>query len=267
VNRVSDDPNVYQRKIRASARKRAIRHAARWSTGGATRPREALLRRDAVGGSPERSEWTGVSSAVMRALDVGIAVLALIALSPLMLLIALLIPLTSRGPILFRQTRVGHLGQPFVMLKFRSMLVDCDDRLHRDFVTRMLTAQDRAPSALDGRFKLSHDPRITRIGSLLRRTSLDELPQLFNVLRGEMSLIGPRPALPWEVELYQEHHRLRFSVRPGMTGLWQVRGRNLVSMEQALDLDVTYVHHRTLRLNLWILLMTLPTILRGDGAR
>jgi lipopolysaccharide/colanic/teichoic acid biosynthesis glycosyltransferase len=267
VNRVSDDPSVYQRGNRAWARKRAVRPAARWSTSGATRPREALLERDALSGSPGRSEWMVVSSAVMRALDLSIAVLALIALSPLMLLIALLIPITSRGPILFRQTRVGHLGQPFVMLKFRSMLADCDDRLHRDFVTRMLTAQGGAPTAQEGRFKLSHDPRITRIGTLLRRTSLDELPQLFNVLRGEMSLVGPRPALAWEVELYQEHHHLRFSVRPGMTGLWQVRGRNLVSMDQALDLDVTYVHHRTLRLNLWILLMTLPTILRGDGAR
>jgi len=202
----------------------------------------------------------------MRVLDLGIAVLALIALSPLMLLIALLIPITSRGPILFRQMRVGHLGQPFVMLKFRSMFADCDDRLHRQFVTRLLTAEDATPG-LDGVFKMENDPRVTKLGRFLRRTSLDELPQLFNVLRGHMSLVGPRPSLPWEVELYKEHHRLRFQVKPGMTGLWQVRGRSSLSMEQALDLDVAYVLRRTLRLDLWILLMTLPVVLRGDGAR
>ena len=203
----------------------------------------------------------------MRALDLGIAVLALITLSPLMLLIALLIPITSRGPILFRQTRVGHLGQPFIMLKFRSMFADCDDRIHGDFVTRLLNAEDAPPNGLDGIFKLENDPRVTKLGRFLRRTSLDELPQLFNVLRGHMSLVGPRPSLPWEVELYKEHHRLRFQVKPGMTGLWQVRGRSLLSMEQALDLDVAYVLRRTLRLDLWILLMTLPVVLRGEGAR
>jgi lipopolysaccharide/colanic/teichoic acid biosynthesis glycosyltransferase len=211
--------------------------------------------------------WSRLATAVMRALDIFIASLALVVLAPLMLGIAALIRVTSKGPILFRQTRIGYLGQPFVMMKFRSMYAECDDKVHRDFVILMFGEEGGARGAPDGRFKLAGDPRVTPIGHVLRRTSLDELPQLFNVLRGQMSLVGPRPALPWEVDLYQEYHRLRFQVKPGLTGLWQVRGRSLVTMQQALDLDVVYVHERSLRLNLWILLMTLPVVLRGDGAR
>jgi lipopolysaccharide/colanic/teichoic acid biosynthesis glycosyltransferase len=211
--------------------------------------------------------WSRLSTTVMRSLDIFIALLALVVLAPLMLVIALLIRVTSKGPILFRQTRVGYLGRPFVMMKFRSMYAECDDKVHRDFVIRMLSEEEGARGAPDGAFKLAGDPRITPIGHILRRTSLDELPQLFNVLRGQMSLVGPRPSLPWEVGLYQEHHHLRFHVKPGLTGLWQVRGRSLVTMQQALDLDVVYVYQRSLRLNLWILLMTLPVVLRGDGAR
>jgi lipopolysaccharide/colanic/teichoic acid biosynthesis glycosyltransferase len=116
-------------------------------------------------------------------------------------------------------------------------------------------------------FKLEHDPRVTRVGSFLRRTSLDELPQLLNVLRGDMSLVGPRPAMPWEVELYLPHHRERFQVEPGMTGLWQVRGRSRLSGPRGLELDVEYVRRRTFALDLWILVMTLPAVLRAGDTR
>jgi lipopolysaccharide/colanic/teichoic acid biosynthesis glycosyltransferase len=203
---------------------------------------------------------------VTRTLDIAIAALALVVLAPLLLVVVALVLTTSRGPALFRQVRVGHFGRPFVMYKFRTMRVDCDDRIHREYVTAMLSGWDPRPRQSKGLFKLERDPRVTPVGGLLRRTSLDELPQLFNVLRGEMSLVGPRPALVWEVPLYAPHHRRRFEVRPGITGLWQVRGRSKLSMLEALDLDVEYVTRRSLRLYLSILAMTLPVVLRG-GAR
>ncbi len=209
----------------------------------------------------------GVSRVVTDALDVVLAGLLLIVAAPALAAIALLIRIDSPGPVLFRQLRIGYLERPFTMFKFRTMHVDCDDRLHREFVTRMLRDCTAGQAAPDGVFKLADDPRVTRIGRFLRRTSLDELPQLLNVLRGEMSLVGPRPALPWEVDLYGSTHRLRFQVRPGMTGLWQVRGRNRVDLARALDLDVEYVTRQSLRLYLLILVMTVPAVLRGDGAR
>jgi lipopolysaccharide/colanic/teichoic acid biosynthesis glycosyltransferase len=203
---------------------------------------------------------------VTRALDIAIAALALVVLAPLLVVVVVLVLTTSRGPALFRQVRVGHLGRPFVMYKFRTMRVGCDDRIHREYVTSMLGGWDPRPCRSNGLFKLERDPRVTPVGGLLRRTSLDELPQLLNVLRGEMSLVGPRPALGWEVPLYAPHHRRRFEVRPGITGLWQVRGRSRLSMLEALDLDVEYVTRRSLRLYLSILAMTVPVVLRG-GAR
>lgn len=202
---------------------------------------------------------------VMRALDIAIAALALVVLAPLMVVIVVLILTTSRGPALFCQLRVGHLERPFVMYKFRTMHTGCDDRIHRAYVTSMLSGRDPRRRQLGGLFKLERDPRVTPIGGLLRRTSLDELPQLLNVVRGEMSLVGPRPALAWEVRLYAPHHRQRFEVRPGITGLWQVRGRSKLSMLQALELDVDYVARRSLRLYLSILAMTVPVVLRGDS--
>jgi lipopolysaccharide/colanic/teichoic acid biosynthesis glycosyltransferase len=208
-----------------------------------------------------------VSRLVTDALDVVLAGILLIVAAPVLTAIAVLVRVGSPGPVLFRQLRIGHLEQPFTMLKFRTMLVDCDDRLHREFVTHMLSGGTTGQATPDGVFKLADDPRVTRIGRFLRRTSLDELPQLVNVLRGEMSLVGPRPALPWEVDLYGPAHRLRFQVRPGMTGLWQVRGRNRVDFTRALDLDVEYVTRQSVRLYLLILVMTMPAVLRGDGAR
>jgi lipopolysaccharide/colanic/teichoic acid biosynthesis glycosyltransferase len=201
-----------------------------------------------------------------RVIDVVLAAVALVALSPLLLALAAAVRATSRGPALFRQTRIGYRGEPFVMLKFRSMRVDCDDTLHREFNRRELAGEDPR-SGRTGVYKPAHDPRITPVGKLLRVTSLDELPQLFNVLRGDMALVGPRPALDWEVALYQPHHRERFLVKPGITGLWQVSGRNLVSMREALDLDVAYVHRRSVSLDLRILARTVPTVLHLGSTR
>ena len=219
----------------------------------------------ATAGAASTAQKQNLSRFISRILDISIAALALIGLAPLMGVIALVIRATSSGPALFRQTRVGRLGAPFAMLKFRSMYDTADDRLHREYVRRMLTNEDEVPRGPSGLFKLDQDPRITPIGRLLRRSSLDELPQLFNVLRGEMSLIGPRPALPWEVTLYQPHHHLRFQVRPGLTGLWQVSGRNKLNMNEALDLDVQYVERWSLGLDLRILAITLPAIWRGEA--
>jgi lipopolysaccharide/colanic/teichoic acid biosynthesis glycosyltransferase len=152
------------------------------------------------------------------------------------------------------------------MLKFRSMTDGCDDAVHREYNLRELAGEDPREGRT-GVYKPAADPRITRIGRLLRVTSLDELPQLINVLKGEMALVGPRPALDWEVALYQPHHRERLLVKPGITGLWQVSGRNLLSMREALDLDVEYVRRRSVRLDLTILARTVPAVLRPGLTR
>jgi lipopolysaccharide/colanic/teichoic acid biosynthesis glycosyltransferase len=183
-----------------------------------------------------------------------------------MFLIAVAVLTTSSGGVLFRQVRIGHNQRPFQVLKFRTMTAGCNDQIHREFVTQMLRGDDDAANGKTV-YKLTEDPRITRVGRVLRRTSLDELPQLINVLRGDMSLVGPRPALSWEVELYEPQHHERFRVKPGLTGLWQVSGRSTLSMLQALDLDVEYVRRQTLGLDLAIVVRTVPTVLRGDGAR
>ena len=201
-----------------------------------------------------------------RAMDVLLASGMLLAFSPLMLVIALLIRLTSPGPVLFRQVRVGYWQSPFVMLKFRTMHQGIDDTIHRSYVTAMLTGQAPSADAERGIYKLTRDPRVTSIGSFLRKTSLDELPQLINVLRGEMSLVGPRPVLPWEGKLFEPWDRVRFAVRPGITGLWQVTGRSALTMQQALDLDVEYALRRTIRLDLAILFRTIPSVLLSRGA-
>jgi len=201
-----------------------------------------------------------------RLIDMLAASTLLVVLGPLILLIAALVRITSRGPALFRQTRIGYRQCPFVMLKFRSMYVNCGDEIHRDFVSRMLTGEDPR-TAGQGLYKLGGDRRVMPLGQILRATSLDELPQLINVLRGEMALVGPRPALPWEIELYQPHHHERFTVVPGITGLWQVSGRSRLTMTEALELDVEYVRRRSLALDLWILVKTLPAILPMGAAR
>lgn len=225
---------------------------------------------DTLRGTAAPSSGTGAgrgttaADVVRRVRDVLLALLALVLLAPLMCLLALLIRATSGGPVLFRQTRVGHLERPFTMFKFRTMNAGADDRLHREFVSRMMLGEDPRSCASTGLYKIDTDPRVTRVGRWLRRTSLDELPQLLNVVRGDMSLVGPRPALAWEVELYDPRYRTRFLVKPGLTGLWQVCGRNRLAMTKALELDLEYVSRRTLALDLGILVRTLPALLRTD---
>jgi lipopolysaccharide/colanic/teichoic acid biosynthesis glycosyltransferase len=198
-----------------------------------------------------------------RVLDIALATVLLAVCSPLLLVVTLLVGATSRGPVLFRQTRVGRGGTPFRMLKFRTMVDGCDDATHRDYVRRLLADQVEAD---EGLYKLVDDPRVTRVGAILRRLSIDELPQLLNVLRGDMTLVGPRPALPFEAELFPDWATPRYLVAPGVTGLWQVSGRNRLTMLQGLRLDVEYVEQRSFVGDLLILLRTVPAVL-DRGAR
>jgi lipopolysaccharide/colanic/teichoic acid biosynthesis glycosyltransferase len=212
---------------------------------------------------PERgaTRWERVAR---RTADIAIAACALLMLSPLMLFIAVVIRCTSPGPALFRQRRVGLAREPFWFYKFRTMRVGCDDAALRETINRELRGEDTSSR---GSRKLDGDTRITPFGSLLRRTSLDELPQLFNVLRGEMTLVGPRPCLEWEADIFPSEFHERFAVRPGLTGLWQVSGRSTMGTLDMLALDVYYVRHRTIRGDVGILLRTIPAVWRGDGAR
>ena len=204
--------------------------------------------------------------AAKRISDIWLSLALIVVMAPLLLLLCLLVKLTSAGPALYRQERLGRDKQPFTLLKLRTMYADNDDRIHRDYVTSLLSDGQAAPAGRSGLFKLDADPRITPVGAWLRRTSLDELPQLFNVLRGEMSLVGPRPVLAWEARLFEAPFQQRFAVRPGITGLWQVNGRSRLSMRKALELDVEYVFRRSFTLDLVILLRTVPALFRG-GAR
>jgi lipopolysaccharide/colanic/teichoic acid biosynthesis glycosyltransferase len=201
-----------------------------------------------------------------RATDLVLSLIAVIALMPLLLLLWLLVRTTSSGPALFRQERLGRDKRPFTLLKLRTMYIDNDDRIHRDYVTGLLSADGAAGAGASGLFKLEGDPRVTRLGAWLRRSSLDELPQLINVLKGEMSLVGPRPVLSWEAEMFGQPYRRRFDAKPGMTGLWQVSGRNRLSMREALELDVEYVARRSFLYDLTILFRTVPALFSG-GAR
>lgn len=202
-----------------------------------------------------------------RIFDLVGTVLGGILISPLLLTIAVLVKLSSPGPILFRQERMGKHGRTFAFYKFRSMTVQNDDSAHRAYVTELMTGGDPAALDREGKpvFKIADDPRITRIGRLLRRTSLDELPQLINVLRGEMSLIGPRPCLPFEYDLYKDWQKRRLDVTPGMTGLWQVTGRSYVCFEDMVLLDLFYIANWSFAMDLKILLRTVPVVIWGKG--
>jgi lipopolysaccharide/colanic/teichoic acid biosynthesis glycosyltransferase len=239
-----------------------------WSVTSAHRTRTRGFIRHSPVTTPSAARWRKLTGdPITRLIDIVGASVLLVVLAPLMVVIAVLVRTTSRGPALFRQSRVGYHRQPFIMLKFRSMYTDCPDEVHRDFVSRMLRGQDPRKTAGNGIYKLEGDRRITPLGRLLRATSLDELPQLINVVRGEMGLVGPRPALDWEVELYLPHHYERFGVKPGITGLWQVSGRNRLTITEALELDVEYARRRSVGLDLWILLRTLPAVFSQGAAR
>ena len=215
-----------------------------------------------------REPLGGAARLVKRASDVLIASFALLVLAPLWLLIAVLIKLDSRGPVVYRQERVGMDGRIFLFLKFRTMLTGADDRQHREFQRRYIEGRPETNLGDAERpvFKLYDDPRVTRTGRVLRRLSLDEMPQLLNVLRGDMSVVGPRPPIPYEVEAYELWHRKRLDMKPGLTGLWQVSGRNRLSFDEMVRLDLFYIENWSLWLDLRIILKTLPVVLRGDDA-
>jgi lipopolysaccharide/colanic/teichoic acid biosynthesis glycosyltransferase len=178
------------------------------------------------------------------------------------------VKLTSKGPVFFRQQRVGEVGRPFTMFKFRTMQVNCDHRIHQQYVESFIQANQPAASGTGAVFKLVDDPRVTSIGNFLRRSSIDELPQFWNVLRGEMSLVGPRPPLPYEVARYKRWHRRRvLEVKPGITGLWQVKGRSRTTFDEMVRLDLQYARSYSLWMDLVILLATPRAVLSGKGAR
>ena len=201
-----------------------------------------------------------------RLLDVTVAMLLLIALAPLMVVIAGAIQLDSPGPVLFRQRRLGRSLTPFTVHKFRSMRDGVSDAVHKEFVLGLIAGAQPTKTRGNARFKLVADDRVTRVGRILRRASLDELPQLWNVVRGQMSLVGPRPPIQYEVEHYPPNWFVRFDVKPGVTGLWQVSGRSELTHEQMIKLDAEYVGRRSLWLNLWILVRTIPVVLSARGA-
>jgi exopolysaccharide biosynthesis polyprenyl glycosylphosphotransferase len=204
-----------------------------------------------------------------RFMDVAGSLLAIILFAPVFLLIAAAIKLTSKGPVFFEQKRVGQYGKSFVFLKFRSMHVNNDASVHKEYVRQLIAGQAEAKASDNGGavFKITNDPRITKVGAFLRRTSLDELPQFINVLRGEMALVGPRPAIAYEVEAYDIWHRNRvLEAKPGITGLWQVTGRSKVTFDEMVRLDLRYAKSWSPWMDLLILLRTPGAVVFGEGA-
>ena len=218
----------------------------------------------------KRLAWNFVTSfahLIKRFFDIFVSLLAILCLAPVFLFIAIAVKMDG-GPIFFRQTRYGLYGREFGMLKFRSMCVDAEAKL------KELLSKNEKKEGIT--FKMKDDPRITKIGKIIRKSSLDELPQFWNVLKGEMSIVGPRPPVKREVELYEQRHRRRFNVKPGITCLWQVGeregglfeigDRNSIDFEEQVDLDVRYIESQSLRKDFLLLLKTIPAILFGKGA-
>ena len=237
-----------------------------WDHEKPGRPTNAALYPDLV----SHDEGRRTVLIVKRVFDIAGSALMLILLAPLFVVIALTIKFSSRGPVFYRQQRVGRYGQTFTFLKFRSMFVNNDCNVHKEFVTRLISStpeETKQGESAEGVFKLTGDKRITRVGGLLRRTSLDELPQFLNVLKGEMSLVGPRPPIPYELAAYQTWHRQRLlAVKPGITGLWQVMGRSSVRFDEMVRLDLRYASTWTPWLDVKILLRTPGAVIRGSGA-
>lgn len=211
--------------------------------------------------------------ATKRILDVLVSSIALVLVAPLMLVVGLAIKLDSPGPVLFKQRRVKGLspdGKPvlFTFYKFRSMRHQADSGVHQKFMSDFINGNGTLHKDGNGKavYKLASDRRVTRVGSILRKTSVDELPQLINVIKGDMSLVGPRPAIPYEVEQYKEWHKRRLVVTPGITGLWQVKGRSSVTFDEMVRWDIEYAEDRSLRMDLRILFQTVPAVLSGKGA-
>jgi len=239
-----------------------------WDDTGGDRPSNPTLYPDLT----KRDNVRKAFRIMKRVMDVGGSLAALIIFAPVFLMIAVAIKATSKGPILFRQRRIGQYGRPFVFLKFRSMYVNSDVGVHKEYVTQLISGRAlKQPTTGQGKgegvYKLTRDPRITRIGSLLRKTSLDELPQFINVIKGEMSLVGPRPPVPYEVEAYELWHRSRLlEAKPGITGLWQVSGRSRVKFDDMVRLDLQYARNWSPWMDLKILLRTPGAVVLGEGA-
>jgi lipopolysaccharide/colanic/teichoic acid biosynthesis glycosyltransferase len=237
-----------------------------WEGDGHGRPVDAALYPDLF----EVEKRKKLSLLIKRVMDFGGSTAALIILSPVFLVLAALIKLTSKGPVFFRQERVGQYGVPFVFLKFRSMNVSTDSTIHKEYV-RNFIAGKAGNSVVEGNvkivYKITNDPRVTWIGKIMRRTSLDELPQFLNVLMGSMSLVGPRPPIPYEIEAYDIWHRRRLlESKPGITGLWQVHGRSRTTFDEMVRLDLQYSRTWSPLLDLKILLQTPRAVFSGDGA-
>ena len=237
-----------------------------WDHDSSGRPSNPILYPDLAGHHSNRR----LLSSLKRAIDIVGSILALIAFSPMLALIAVAIKATSKGPVFFKQQRVGQHGELFTFLKFRSMRVDNDSSVHEEYVKKLIAGQaERKPANGNGNgvYKLTNDSRITRVGAFLRRTSLDEMPQFLNVLKGDMSLVGPRPAIPYEVAAYRTWHRRRvLEVKPGITGLWQVNGRSRVSFDDMVRLDLQYARVWSPWMDIKILLLTPRAVLMGEGA-
>lgn len=217
-----------------------------------------------------REPLTDIQRFTKRLSDIILALAAGIVTLPIWLVAAILVRIDSKGPLIYRQERVGMDGRVFLCLKFRSMRTDADETIHREAYRKNI-AGDAEANAGDSSSpvygKVKDDPRITRVGRFLRRTSIDELPQLLNVLRGEMSIVGPRPPIPYEVEEYDIWHRKRLDMKPGITGLWQVSGRNRLTFDEMVKIDLYYIENWSLLLDVKIILLTIPAVFRGDGAR
>lgn len=214
----------------------------------------------------QRAHTRHISTLIKTIFDAFISAVALILLSPFFLAIAIAIKATSKGPVFFRQERVGLNGKPFNLLKFRSMKMNCDCTSHKNYITKFIREQKDA-AVEPGIFKMTNDNRVTSVGRFLRKTSLDELPQLINVLLGDMSLVGPRPPIPYECEIYDVWHRRRLlTCKPGITGLWQVTGRSSTTFDEMVRLDLRYITKWNLWLDFKIILKTPKAVLKGKGA-
>lgn len=238
-----------------------------WELDSSQRPSNPALYPDLD--SRDRARRAAI--VVKRMMDIVGSLVAFVLFAPLFLAIAVAIKLSSKGPVFFRQERIGQYGKPFVLLKFRSMHINNDTAVHKEWFENFYSGKaQRHPSTGsigNGSFKLPNDPRVTRMGRLLRRTSMDELPQFFNVLKGEMSLVGPRPPIGYEVDAYQAWHRGRIlQAKPGITGLWQVNGRSRVAFDDMVRLDLMYARTWSIWLDIQILLKTPAAVFFGEGA-
>lgn len=234
-----------------------------WGSGDSDRPSNLALYPD-LQNSQKRKRFV---SGIKRAIDIAGSLLLLIGCAPLMAVIAAAVKLTSKGPVFFRQQRVGQFGKHFTFLKFRSMYVGNDQTVHADYVKKLIAGKAERISLngqTEGVYKLANDRRITSIGKFLRRSSLDELPQFLNVLWGNMSLVGPRPPIPYELTAYETWHRRRLlQVKPGITGLWQVAGRNLIPFDDMVRLDLQYAASWTPWMDIKILMRTPGAVIKG----